>query len=134
MIYQDMNFAPFFRPIRRIVARIASTQRGSTRLAVYGLPFPLNMLFATIETQHRTKNLRPDAFLLPALKAFMQYAARNAKPGCGNRFSLTASPQNKPETVQTARLVFLFRPGPGLRFCLGRCCFAMRHTDRGTSR
>ncbi len=30
----------------------------------------------------------------------MQYAARNAKPGCGNRFSLTASPQNKPETVQ----------------------------------
>jgi hypothetical protein len=123
LIHQDMDFASLFCPIGWIIARIASTQRRSTGSTVYRLPFPLDMPFATIETQQRAKNLFPNAFLLPSLKPLVQYTTRNAKPGSVNCFPLTTSPQNEPQTVHDGTVRFSVPSGTRLPLLFGKVLF-----------
>ena len=118
-----MNFAPFLRPIGRISACITAAQRRSTGSAVYCLPFPLDMPFSTIKTQHRAKYLFPDACLLPGLKSFVQHTARNTKPGGVDSFPLAACPQDEPQTVLDGSVRFSTSPRAGLTNWFGKVLF-----------
>jgi hypothetical protein len=106
LINQEVDFASPFCPIRWVSACVASTQRRSKGSAVYRLPFLLDAALATVETQHGTKNLFPNALWLPGLKMFVQDAARNIKPCTVHCFPLTASPQDKPKTVHHGAIGF----------------------------
>lgn len=123
LIDQKMDFAALFGPISRIIARVAATQRRRTRTTVHRLPLPQDMFSATIKSQHRAKDLIPDACLLPGLKTFMQNATGDIKPMRMNCFPLTASPQDIPEPVHHGMVRFSCASRAGRPFLFGKVLF-----------
>ena len=123
LIDQDMDLAALFGPIGRVIARVTATQGCRTRAAVHRLPLPQDPFATTVEIQHRTKDLLPDARSLPGLKAFMQNAAGNAKPTGMDRFPLTARPLNVPDTIQDRMVRFSGTPGTGQSGLFGKVLF-----------
>jgi hypothetical protein len=123
LIDQNMDLAALFGPISGIIACRTAAQWRRTRTAVHRLPLPQDPFATTIEIQHRAKDLLPDAFLLPGLKAFMQDAAGDAKPTGMNRFPLTASPQDVPDAIHNGMVRFSGSSRAGWSRLFGKVLF-----------
>jgi hypothetical protein len=123
LVDQNMDFAALFGPIGGIIARIAAAQWRWTRATVHRLPLPQDPFSAAVEIQHRAKDLLPDAFLLPGLKAFMQDAAGDAKPTGMNRLPLTASPQDVPDAIHNGTIRFSGSSWPRWSRLFGKVLF-----------
>lgn len=100
LVHQDMDFAPTFSAIGRILARFLATQRCSTRAAIHRLPLPLHAPRPRIEAHQHLHDLGKATLLLPGLKALMQHATTNAKPVAMDGFPLAAGPQHIPNAIE----------------------------------
>jgi hypothetical protein len=123
LIDQNMDLAALFGSIGGIIARIAAAQRRWTRTTVHRLPLPQDPFSTAIEIQHRAKDLLPDAFLLPGLKAFVQDTAGDAKPTSMNRLPLTACPQNVPDAIHNSMVRFSGSSGTRWSCLFGKVLF-----------
>lgn len=104
-VNQQMDFAAPFAAIHRAFARFGSAQGRWTRLAVNGLPLPLDMSLASVELHHLAHDRLKHSATLPVLKPLMQNAAAYPKPVAMNRLPLAACPQYVPDTIQHGPVV-----------------------------
>ena len=123
LIDQNMDLAAMFGSIGGVIARVAAAQRRWARTTVHRLPLPQDPFSTTVEIQHRAKDLLPDAFLLPGLKAFVQDAAGDAKPTGMNRLPLAASPQDVPDAIHHGMVRFSGTARTGWSGLFGKVLF-----------
>jgi len=112
-IDQDMEFATPLAAVNWTLARVDTAQRSRARLAVDGLPPPLNASPLLVERDKFTHQALKHTALLPFLKALMKGAAAHAKPFPMHRFPLATRPQHVPNPIDDPSIFRSFAPWPG---------------------
>jgi hypothetical protein len=130
LIDQDMDFAPAFATLRRVLARLGTAQGCRTTFTVNRLPLDLPLF--RVELHPNPQELVKKTLLLPGLEAFMQGTTAYSKPALCTTFHWQPVHNTYQMPFNTARLSAGGRPGPRFFGALGSTFFILRHIGRGT--